>query len=79
MTNIILEMRKLARLTQVELATKSGMGQSWISCIEQPDAHRLLGIATVCRIADACGVRVAYFHPSGWQILPDGFEVPKKL
>jgi transcriptional regulator with XRE-family HTH domain len=75
--NIIRQMRKRAGMTQSQLADAAGLAStSSISDFEnEPDGPP--SIATVCRIARACGLSVGYLPSSGgWRILPADFELP---
>ena len=74
--NIIRQLRTRAGLTQGQLAEAAGYrAKSTIAGFED-EKDGPPTVATVCRIANACGVPVAYFHPSGWRILAEGFEMP---
>jgi transcriptional regulator with XRE-family HTH domain len=72
--NIIRKMRLRSGMTQVELAKRANVSQGWISELESQKGS--LTTRTVQRIAKSCRVKVGYFPPHGWFILPKGFKVP---
>ena len=53
-------LREERKLTQVELASRAGVGQAMVSLLEQGD--RLPSWATVCQLAAALGVGVEAFQ-----------------
>ena len=79
---LILAMRTRACMTQAELAKAIGVNPSTVCTLESPTRRRENSMCkTIMRIANACGVSVAYTiatdtdHGS-WGILPSDFKLP---
>ena len=61
MGQMIHDARKSEKITQAELASRIGVGKSYISKIENGDIEP--GIGTFCRIIDALGLRFEIVKP----------------
>lgn len=62
------EARKKAGLTQQEVATRAGVGQSHINELERGNTN--ITIKTLCRMADRLGVDVRELLPEGPSLPP---------
>jgi transcriptional regulator with XRE-family HTH domain len=62
------EVRRKAGLTQQEVATRAGVGQSYINELERGNTN--ITIKTLCRMADRLGVDVRELLPEGPSLPP---------